>query len=141
MSNDLTQWIEELTKPRQELGNLPVCPYAKGINFDIINSNGDNIQPPLHDFELIIYILPDELSILELTTISKKYNELYPRLVFLPDHKDRKTFIQGIQTSNGRYNLILCQYRDALINARNKLKNTAYYSYWYEEYIKEIFET
>lgn len=32
-------------------------------------------------------------------------------LVFLPDSKDRHSDINGIQTSNDKYNLLLCQNR------------------------------
>jgi hypothetical protein len=63
---------------------------------------------------------------------------MYPEMVFLPDHKDRDTFINGVQTNNGKYNLILCQWRDNLESARTKLKNSNYYSFWDQEYLKEI---
>jgi hypothetical protein len=141
MSKDLKYWIDEIVKPRPELGNFPVCPYAKGVTFEVVDTNGDDIAPPPWNFDLIVYVLPDELSILELTNLAKKYNDEYKSLIFLPDHKDRKTFIKNIQTSNGKYNLLLCQYRDDLNKARDKLKGTIYYSFWEEDYIKEIFET
>ena len=62
----------------------------------------------------------------------------YPDIIFLPDHKDRKTFINGVQTNNGKHNLLLCQLRSRLKIARDKLKKSNYYSFWTEDYLKEI---
>lgn len=134
-------WINHLTSPSKNLGGFSVCPYAKGIEYEIVETDGSDIDPPPWDFELIIYILPDYYSSEELTNLAKEYNRIYSDLIFLSDHKDRKTYINGIQTNNGNYNLILCQYRDKLNKARDKLKNTVYYSFWDQSYLKEILET
>jgi hypothetical protein len=120
---------------------MPICPYAKGSEFELIESDGGDISPPPWDFELIVYKLPDNYSVDELTDIATEYNNLFPEMIFLPDHKDRDTFINGVQTNNGKYNLILCQWRDNLEKARSKLSNTVYYSFWNEDYLKEILNT
>jgi hypothetical protein len=135
---DLTEWIARITAPNEELGKLPVCPFAKGAKYEIIATDGSDIAPPPWDFELLIYKLPDEYTEWEVVEIAQEYNKLYPELVFLPDPKNRHTEINGIQTNNGKYNLILCQWRDALLNARNKLANTPYYSFWNKAYLDEI---
>jgi hypothetical protein len=134
----INEWIERITKPREELGGFGVCPYAKGAKYELIETDGGDINPPPWDFELIIYKLPAEYSPDEVCAIASEYNKMYPELVFLPDPKDKDTYINGVQTNNGKYNLILCQWRDNLNNAREKLANTTYYSYWSEEYLKEI---
>lgn len=134
----INEWISRISQPRTELGNFSVCPYAKGVEYEIIETTGSNINPPPWDFELIIYILPIHYTETEVVEIANEYNKIYPDMVFLPDPKDRYTEINGVQTNNGEYNLILCQWRDNLEKARSKLKNTTYYSYWAEKYLKEI---
>jgi hypothetical protein len=134
----LNEWIERISKPREELGGLSVCPYAKKSEFTLIETDGSNISPPPWDFELIVYKLPDHYSVDELVSIASEYNTIYPEMVFLPDHKDRDTFINGVQTNNAKHNLILCQWRDNLESARTKLKTSNYYSFWDQEYLKEI---
>jgi hypothetical protein len=135
---ELSNWVTQISQTREELGGMSVCPFAKNSRLSIVNTDGSDINPPPWDFDLIVYRLPDNYSIEELTDISKEYNMLYPEMIFLPDHKDRETFINGVRTNNGKYNLILCQWRDNLEIARQKLSKTSYYSFWDEEYLKEI---
>lgn len=134
----INDWINRISKPNVELGGMSVCPYAKGTEYELIETDGSNISPPPWDFDLIVYKLPDQYAIQELTDIATEYNKLYPDMVFLPDHKDKVTYINGVQTNNGQYNLILCQWRDNLVKAREKLAKSNYYTYWAEEYLKEI---
>jgi hypothetical protein len=137
----IKDWIDRISKPNSELGGMSVCPYAKGAEYSLIETNGADIEPPPWDFELIIYKLPDHYTIDELYEIAKEYNNLYPELVFLPDHKDKDTFINGVQTNNGNANLILCQWRDNLEQARTKLAKTVYYSFWDADYLEEILKS
>lgn len=134
----INEWINRITQSRTELGNLSVCPYAKGAEYELVNTDGSDINPPPWDFELIIYVLPTYYSETEVMNIANEYNKIYPDMVFLPDPKDRYTEINGVQTNNGEHNLILCQWRDNLDKARTKLQKTTYYTYWAEEYLKEI---
>jgi hypothetical protein len=134
----ITDWIERLAKPREELGGMSVCPFAKNSDYSIVETDGSDINPPPWDFELIIYKLPDEYSIDELAELATEYNDIFPEMIFLPDHKDRETFINGVATNNGKYNLILCQWRDNLNKARSKLEHTKYYSFWDQTYLEEI---
>lgn len=137
----LEDWIKQITQPRRELSGFSVCPYAKGIDYEIIDTDGSDIDPPPWNFELIIYKLPIEYTVEEVCTIAEEYNKIYFDMIFLPDPKDRNTYINGVQTNNGKYNLILCQWRDNLNKAREKLKGTSYYTYWSEDYLKEILST
>ena len=45
-----------------------------------------------------------------------------------------------MQTNNGKYNLVLCQPRKDLTEARKKLGKTNYYDYWDEKYLQEVLE-
>lgn len=138
VTHNIRSWIERLSVKHDTLGGHSICPFAKKADYEIITTDGSTIDPPPWDFELIIYVLPNSYSIQELTDIANAYNNLYPEMVFLPDHKDRATFINGVQSNNGKCNLILCQWRDNLENARTKLSKTTYYSFWDKEYLDEI---
>ena len=138
---DIKDWIRHIAQPRNELGGMSVCPYANGAKYEIIETDGSDINPPPWDFELIVYKLPDNYSIEEVESIANEYNKIFKDLVFLPDPRDRSTEINGVRTNNGKYNLILCQWRDDLESARSKLKKTNYYSYWSSEYLESILKT
>ena len=141
IKQDIDNWISHLSTKQVLLGGLSVCPFAKNSEYEIVLTDGSNINPPPWDFELIIYVLPEDYSQEELMSIAFEYNKIYPDLIFLPDHKDRYTEINGIQSNNSKHNLILCQWRDNLNTAREKLANTSYYSFWDQEYLKEILES
>jgi hypothetical protein len=66
------------------------------------------------------------------------YCKIYKHWDFFEDCGSYETFISGVQTNNGRYNLILAQPKEKLKEFRKKLAQTDYYSYWSDEYLKEI---
>jgi len=137
----MKEWIDRISIKHEALGGFSVCPFAKGSEYEVIETDGSDVDPPPWDFELIIYKLPDIYSEYEVIELAKEYNTMYTDMIFLPDPKDRYTEINGVQTNNGKYNLILCQWRDNLIKAREKLSNTTYYSVWDHEYLQEILNT
>jgi hypothetical protein len=133
-------WIDTLSIAHTKLNNLSICPFAKKAKYTIIKLVDKEINPLLDSVELIIYVLDNAYTFEQLSNIAKEYNALYPHLVFLPDGKDRHSDINGIPTSNGKYNLLLCQDRAELQTARNKLDKTMYYTFWDNNYLKEILE-
>ena len=68
------------------------------------------------------------------------FNRVYQNYKFIADHRKSKTFINGVQTNNGKYNLVLCQPRKDLTEARKKLAKTEYYDYWDKNYLEEVLE-
>jgi len=119
----ILHWIGQLSKIRPELGNFAICPYASNANFKILDEKLCKIVPK-PDFDVVIYVV----------------DRNYPDYKFIADHGKTKTYIQNIQTSNGKYNLVLCQPRKELTEARKKLAKTNYYEYWDESYLKEVLE-
>ena len=95
---------------------------------------------PNNDFNVIIYVVEDNMSAEFLYDAVDDYNRNYPDYKFIADHGKTKTYIQGIQTSNGKYNLVLCQSRKELTDTRKKLAKTNYYNYWDKNYLKEVLE-
>jgi hypothetical protein len=137
----MKEWIDRISVKHESLNGFSACPFAKGSSYEVIETDGSDVNPPPWEFELIIYKLPDNYSEYEIIELAKEYNTMYTDMIFLPDPKSRYTEINGVQTNNGKYNLILCQWRDNLIKAREKLSNTTYYSVWNDEYLQEILNT
>lgn len=134
----IKDWIHRISQPTDQLGGMSVCPYAKGADYEIVHTDGGDISPPPWAFDLYIYVLPDSYDQETVIAIANEYNRLFSDLVFLPDPKDRHTEINGVQTNNGEQNIILCQWRDDLVKAREKLSTTKYYQYWSADYLEEI---
>ncbi len=135
----ILNWIQEISKIRPELGNFSICPYASGANFCIQQQKLCKIVPN-SDYDVIINVVEDDIDADSLYNAVDDYNRNYPNYKFIADHAKTKTYIQGIQTNNGKYNLVLCQPRNELTEARKKLAKTNYYNYWDKNYLKEVLE-
>ena len=137
VTKDIQNWIIGLTKPKNELGRFATCPYAQFSKYQIEKRSISDLAP-LAGVEVAIFVLEDSLTLEDLTEACRALNEAYPDYIFLDDHKDDHSFINGVQTNNGMYNLILCQNKEKLLKARDTLKTTKYYSYWDEEMYRRI---
>jgi len=134
----IDQWIQRLSVSNPQLGGMPVCPFAANTVYRLVHTDLVTLDVPTDEFNLVIYVLPNQLSQSEISAYCDHLNLEYPQLIFLPDYSQRYTHINGVQTNNGQLNLILCQPKDKLIKARQSLKSTRYYSYWSKDYLKEI---
>jgi len=141
LKKDIAHWVSQVAEPRSELGGLPVCPYARGADYQIRESNGKELIVPTQQFDLVIFQLPGYMKSQQVIDLAHSYNQIYDHLVFLPDPRDRETRINGVISNNGRHNLVLCQPREKLKQARDKLSLTKYYSYWDPDYLEEILST
>ncbi len=131
------KWIQEVSKNRPELGGFAVCPYASASKTLIVETPIDDIVPePGHD--VIIFIIEHFWRADQVEKWVKLYNEKFPYYKFFSDLSSRDTFISGVKTNNEKYNLILCQSKIKLSKIRKKLLQTEYYTYWTEDYLKEI---
>ena len=138
-SKYILRWIQEISKIRPELGNFAICPYASGANFSIQEQKLHQIVPN-SDFDVIIHIVEEDIDSNSLYNAVDDYNRKHPDYKFIADHGKTSTYIQGIQTNNGKYNLVLCQSRNELTEAREKLAKTNYYDYWDKNYLEEVLE-
>ena len=138
-SKHILNWIREISKIRPELGNFAICPYASGANFSIQEQKLHQIVPN-SDFDVIIHIVEEDIDSNSLYNAVDDYNRKHPDYKFIADHGKTSTYIQGIQTNNGKYNLVLCQPRQELTEARKKLAKTNYYDYWDKNYLEEVLE-
>ena len=138
-SKYILNWIREISKIRPELGNFAICPYASSAKFTILDEKLSYIVPN-SEYDVTIYVVEDEIDAQYLYDAVDDYNQNYPDYKFIADHGKTKTYIQGIQTSNGKYNLVLFQPRKELTEARKKLAKTNYYDYWDKNYLEEVLE-
>jgi hypothetical protein len=133
----VNKWIEEVSKNQSELGAFSVCPYAYNSKTLIVETTIDDIVPePGHD--VIIFIIESFWRPNQVQKWVSYYNEKFQYYKFFEDLSSRDTFINRVKTNNEKYNLILCQSKIKLSKIRKKLMETEYYTYWTEEYLKEI---
>ena len=137
--NYILRWIKQLSEIRPELGNFAVCPYASQAKFIILDEELRKVRPRM-GWEVVIYAVEDDHDADFLYAMVDDYNRVYKKYKFIADHRKSKTFINGVQTNNGKYNLVLCQPRKELTEARKKLGKTNYYDYWDENYLQEVLE-
>lgn len=133
---DIVEWIKKVSEVRPELGGFSVCPFAKKATYEILKIDIDKIHP-IDGFDVVIYIINED----NLDTINEwvnYYNKEYKDWLFFEDCASYDTFINGVQTNNGKYNLILGQPKEKLRKFREILKKTNYYSYWDKDYYDEI---
>jgi hypothetical protein len=133
---DIENWIKEVSVVHPELGGFAICPFAKKANYEILEIDIDKIYP-IKGLDVVIYVV-DEEDLESINWWVDFYNNKYKDWLFFEDCASYDTFIGGVQTNNGKYNLILGQPKEKLEKFREILKKTEYYSYWSDEYYKEI---
>jgi len=131
------EWAAEVAKQREELGGFSVCPYASTSKNKIIECPIDDIVPE-SGYDVIIFIVDDFWNINQVKKWVEVYNKKYTYYKFFEDCASQPTFINEVQTNNKKYNLILCQSKKKLSAIRKKLAETEYYTYWNEDYLKQI---
>lgn len=136
-TKDIQDWIIGLSKPKRELGRFATCPYAQFADYRIEERSISDLAP-IEGVEVAIFVLKDSHTLEDLVEACRVLNEAYSDYIFLDDHKDDSSFINGIQTNNGKYNLIICQDKQKLLSARESLHKTKYYSYWDENMYNRI---
>lgn len=135
----ILDWIQRISKVRPELSGFAICPFAANSKFKIIECSASAINP-IEDMDVIIYIIEDHLNISEVQNWVDIYNQKYYNWKFFEDCGSYDTFINGVQTNNGKYNLILGQPIQKLRQFREKLAKTSYYDQWDDTYLKKILE-
>jgi hypothetical protein len=135
----ILNWIREVSILRSELKNFAVCPFAANSKFKIIECSIEELYVN-NDYDVLIFIVEDYLDLSTIQFWVDQYNSLYSGWKFFEDCGSYDTYINGIQTNNGKYNLILGQPSEKLRLYRKQLSKTKYYELWDDEYLKEILE-
>lgn len=137
---DLEHWVQSLSKTHPDLKGHSICPFAKSNTYKIIKCSINDIKPLNEVFGVVIFVVEDDLDLIYGHQKVKELNGLYPEYKFLDDFRDEPSFINGIQTNNGMYNLVLCQNSAFLSKMRGLLAKTDYYDLWEDEYLEIILE-
>lgn len=137
IEDHILKWISKISIKRDELGGFPICPFASKAKFKIIECQVKDIMP-ISGYDILFYVIEDYFDLDAINFWVEFYNLMYPEYIFLEDHSTSDSYINGIQTNNGKYNLILCQNREDLRKNRKNLALTEYYTHWDEKYLKEI---
>ena len=133
------EWIQEVSKVRSELKGFAICPFAAKSNYKILKCSAEEIAP-IEGLDVIIYIVEDHYNLEEIQNWVEHHNSKHPGWKFFEDCGSYDTYINGIKTNNGKYNLILGQPQKKLRNFREILAKTSYYDLWEDDYLREILE-
>jgi len=135
----ILNWIKDVSTLRPELKNFAVCPFAAKSKFKIIDCSIEELCIN-DDYDVLVFIVEDYLDLSAIEFWIKYYNYLYKDWKFFEDCESYDTYINGIKTNNGNYNLIIGQPSKKLRYFRQQLSKTSYYDLWDEEYLKEILD-
>jgi len=137
---ELESWILQISQSNPDLNGFSICPFAKNNTYKIIKSSIHDIKPLDEEFGVVIFIVEDNLNLDFAREKIDDLNQTYPKYKFFDDFRDEPSFINKLQTNNGKYNLILYQDSEFLKKMRCILANTTYYDHWDEEYLRQILE-
>ena len=135
--SNIRKWITKLSISQEQLGNHSICPFAATANVHIQEVEVGDIAP-VPGVDVAIFIVSDTLTLHDLEDLCERLNSIWVDYVFLDDHKDDPSYINGIQSNYGESNLILVQRKDKLMWAREQLKKSDYYHYWSKEMYNKI---
>ena len=133
----IREWIAKVSVLRPELGGFAVCPYASTAKYKIVECQIDDIEP-IEGYDVVIFIVEDYHTVEDILDWVESYNKIWENWEFFEDCAEKISFVGGIQSNNGIYNLILGQPKEKLRKFREKLGNTKYYDYWDDDYMREI---
>jgi len=151
MIENLKKWFDTLIIPREQLSNMPICPFARAViqskEYFIQETDLDKIAfqvstSNVQAYKVCIYFLPDyenyEVEALEVKTKVLNRSVLETNKVVL-DNDPRSPFvINGVTTTFPDCYLWIVQDLADLTSKSNSLKFTDYYKHWTQEQIDEV---
>ena len=151
MINKLKEWFDHLTIPRQELSNMPICPFAKAAvtnqEYTVEETNLDDIAFQISNanvqvYKVCIFYLPNyeiyEVEALEAKTKMLNRNFRHNNKVVLDSDPRNPFVINGVTTTFPDCYIWIVQDLTDLTSKSNGLKFTDYYSYWTKEQLDEV---
>ena len=151
MVDNLKKWFEYLTIPRPELGNMPICPFAKAAitnqEYTIEETNLDDIASQINKADVqvnkvcIFYLTNYEIYEVEtLEAKTEALNEIAvgSNKVVLESDPREPFIVNGVTTNFPDCYIWIVQDLADLISKSNNLKLTNYYNYWIKEQIEGV---
>jgi len=131
-------WLKKVQTPKQELNGKSVCPFARMPRVIVVDKlTVDNVKPVAHS--LTMYVEDSVKSSFEdIDSICHTLQGIHSDYIFLPDHPEKKNYINGIETGNGHLPIIIVQCKQELLTARRRLEKTDYYDNWDKDYLEQI---
>ncbi len=133
MTEGIKRWIDRLSEPRREFGDIPPCPYAKGCRWAVYRTNSFwyGIQEGFRMFssecfDVLIYACKiDTLSSDDASSIAHDYGDI--GITVLVSDPRRPTIVFGYQTTQDQELLFIFQWTNDLYKARSILDALGYY--------------
>ena len=151
MIGNISKWFDHIQSPKRELGNKPICPFAKAaiqhkqytITECTLQTIHDQIdQCDVQQYAVHIFYLPTytQHTTQSLQDITYKLNDHFkPQDKVVLENDPRVPFIiQGVTTTFSDCYLWIVQSLSDLTIKSNLLKSTDYYSYWTKQQIDEV---
>lgn len=155
MESDISDWIiNRLSVAIPQFNNMAPCPYAKQalladkVEIKEVSSLSD-LENELHVIAesglskdvLVLGCDPRLINPTELSAIVENANDLYlgnSGLIGLEDHPYAIEEVNGFETNQGTWALVLIQLKSKIEHARKILHAKGYYKNWSAEYYKEV---
>jgi hypothetical protein len=142
----IQNWAEYVASTKTSNG-WPICPYARRALiknrlkiFEYDPASVDEVvalfRADTNTFKVWVLIGSDDVE-----KQAVKLNQLYDDIWWLYDFAAASLEIDGVQTGNKKYDIILMQDKVELVDKSNVLKSSGYYSNWSEENIQLIVDT
>lgn len=151
MLDKLDLWFTHITTPKQQLGNKPVCPFAKlAITHKLYSvefTNIDTIETQISTANVIslkvcIFLLQDyqQYTVTQLEKITQQLNSKYSQddKVILDNDPRNPFYLNGVMTTFPDCYLWIVQSLSDLNEKSEALKATDYYSYWTQKQLDEV---
>jgi hypothetical protein len=134
----IKEWLTRVQRPRSELNGKSICPFAKMPEIIVVKQLTSETVIPTSQ-SITIYIEDSVNSSFEdIDAVCRDLRSKHNNCIFLPDHPEKKNYINGIETGNGYLPLIIVQNSNELLSARRKLEKTDYYDKWDKKYLEDV---
>lgn len=144
----IKDYIDYISLKRDELGGHAICPFAKTFlkKIQIIESEDfwvDAIKCMDNEDHPMLYLIYGDKNKYDIEWLEWfcDIHEKYSRdknLWLIWDHPDQINKINGIETNNKEYAILMIQPLSELNNYSDKLHQTDYYNFWDKEYYNKI---
>ncbi|MDO7613108.1 MAG: hypothetical protein MUQ75_02650 [Crocinitomicaceae bacterium] len=144
----MNDYIDYISLKRKELGGHAICPFAKTFlkKIQIIESEDfwvDAVKCMNNEQHPMLYLIYGSKD-----KYDKKWLESFcdahgkhsrdKDLWLIWDHPDQINKINGIETNNKEYAILMIQSLSELNKYSEKLHKTDYYNFWNKEYYNKI---
>ena len=144
----IKDYIDYIALKRDELGGHAICPFAKSFldKVQIIESTNfmsDSFECMQNKNHPMLYLIYGDANKFDKKWLEEFCNDHQQfahtkDLWLIWDHPDQINKINGIETNNKKYAILMIQQLSELNEYSKKLHKTNYYSFWDEDYYKQI---